>query len=254
MDSQVTPMKHLTVLESKFKNHTSPVSGEKVMECLLDEELTKKDPFQAAMGLVSFPNILPMASRAARQFFSSLRSSARPAFRAQHAGRRGMSSTAHEVKKGSDMPWIIGSAVVFGPAFLYLVSPGSRKTAPHKPHGKHDHHESQSHAPLPMKDDEGTEADVSGSVAKAVAEDAPKSDAAPTEAKEDKPEEKTDEKSEEQKEEPKKTTDEKKPAESPEPAGAKSDPGPTDMGEARSASVGKESPKGLDEKVKEPSS
>uniref|UniRef100_A0A0W0F1X9 Uncharacterized protein n=1 Tax=Moniliophthora roreri TaxID=221103 RepID=A0A0W0F1X9_MONRR len=235
-----------------------------------------------------------MTSRAARQFFSSsLRSAARPAFRAQHAGRRGMSSTPQEVKKGSDMPWIIGSAVVFGPAvstllpldasgnlsgqplplqLLYLVSPSSRKTAPHVAHDKHDKHGhgSQSHAPLPMKDDEGTVADVSGSVAKAeacpVAEDAPQSDAAPTEqveakedkSKEDKPEEKSEGKSEDKSEEKKSAPLEKEKkggeVQFKNPAGAKSDPGPTNQGEARTASVGHEAPKTLDEKVEESSS
>ncbi|EEB94319.1 hypothetical protein MPER_06883 [Moniliophthora perniciosa FA553] len=213
-----------------------------------------------------------MASRSARQFFySSLRSAVRPAFRAQHAGRRGMSSTAQEAKKGSDLPWIIGSAVVFGPArslsahlqFLYLASPSSRKTAPHVAHDKHDKHghESQSHAPLPMKDDEGTVADVSGSVAKAEAEDVPQSDSAPTgkqgEAKEDKPkedmsEEKTEDMSEEAKSVP--LEKEKRSGEVKDPAGAKSEPGPTNQGVARTASVDHEAPKTIDDKVNKSSS
>ncbi|KAF9242612.1 hypothetical protein BU15DRAFT_72722 [Melanogaster broomeanus] len=74
-------------------------------------------------------------------------------------------------KTGSDSPWIIGSALVFGPAylqFLYLISPSARKS----PHG-HASHEHKSHhdehadaVPEPvqetpsMTDDEG--AKVSG--------------------------------------------------------------------------------------------
>ncbi|KAG7088117.1 hypothetical protein E1B28_012142 [Marasmius oreades] len=120
-----------------------------------------------------------MASRFTRLFSSSIRSSRATwqGFKAG-AGRRGMSSSAGETKKGSDLPWIIGSAVVFGPAFLYLASPSSRRSAPHIPHDP-----SHSHAPLPMKDDEGTVADVSGSVAKAEADDVPQADAASHEEK-----------------------------------------------------------------------
>lgn len=95
-----------------------------------------------------------------------------------------MSSSAGEQKKGSDLPWIIGSAAVFGPAFLYFVSPSVRRSAPHVPHeAKH----SQSHAPLPMKDDEGKVADVSGSVAQAEKDDAPQADAASVETHEEEP-------------------------------------------------------------------
>ncbi|KAF9262907.1 hypothetical protein L218DRAFT_959739 [Marasmius fiardii PR-910] len=129
-----------------------------------------------------------MASRFTRQLFSSSLRSSRvsgstwQSFKAG-AGRRGMSSSAGgEGKKGSDLPWIIGSAVAFGPAFLYLASPSSRRSAPHVPHG--DKH-SQSHAPLPMKDDEGKEADVSGSIAQAEKDDVPQADAATTETHEE---------------------------------------------------------------------
>ncbi|KAL0069073.1 hypothetical protein AAF712_003759 [Marasmius tenuissimus] len=125
-----------------------------------------------------------MASRATRQLLStSVRSSRTTLSRSTWqslktgAGRRGMSSTAGEAAKGSDMPWIIGSVVVFGPAFLYLASPSTRKSAPHKPH------KSESHAPVTMEDDEGKEADVTDSIAKAKSEDAPQSDGASDEGK-----------------------------------------------------------------------
>lgn len=71
---------------------------------------------------------------------------------------------------GSDTPWMIGSALVFGPAVLYLVSPSARKTT-HAHESQHSHSAHRSEAshhvePQPaaetpaMKDDEGTE--VSG--------------------------------------------------------------------------------------------
>ncbi|ESK95253.1 hypothetical protein Moror_4011 [Moniliophthora roreri MCA 2997] len=52
MNDQLTPMKHLTILQTKFQGRTTPVPSDEVMGCLLDEQLTKDDPFQAAMGLV----------------------------------------------------------------------------------------------------------------------------------------------------------------------------------------------------------
>lgn len=71
---------------------------------------------------------------------------------------------------GSDTPWIIGSALVFGPMMLYLVSPSARKTThAHESQHSHSAHRSDaSHHVEPqlaaetpaMKDDEGTE--VSG--------------------------------------------------------------------------------------------
>ncbi|KAJ4482332.1 hypothetical protein J3R30DRAFT_3699772 [Lentinula aciculospora] len=186
-----------------------------------------------------------MSSRAPRQLFAaSLRASARSsktnAYSNLHASRRAMSSTAEAVKKNSDMPWIIGSAVVFGPAFLYLVSPASRKSAPHHDsHGKHE--KKRDHEPMSMKDDEGTEVDVSGSVEKAEADDVPKADS----ADKDKPEE-----SGQAPLEKSKNVHESVPKD---PAGAKDDSGPTEQGQVRSEAMqsesGPESPKGLDEKI-----
>lgn len=71
---------------------------------------------------------------------------------------------------GSDTPWMIGSALIFGPTMLYLVSPSARKTT-HAHESQHSHSVHRSDAshhdePQPavetpaMKDDEGTE--VSG--------------------------------------------------------------------------------------------
>lgn len=71
---------------------------------------------------------------------------------------------------GSDTPWMVGSALVFGPAVLYLLSPSARKTS-HAHEAEHSHSAHSSDAsnhvePHPaaetptMKDDEGTE--VSG--------------------------------------------------------------------------------------------
>lgn len=71
---------------------------------------------------------------------------------------------------GSDTPWMIGSALIFGPMMLYLASPSARKTthahesqqshSVHRSDASH-HVEPQPAAETPaMKDDEGTE--VSG--------------------------------------------------------------------------------------------
>lgn len=105
-----------------------------------------------------------------------------------------MSAESHGAhSKKSDMPWVIGAAVVFGPGFLYLLSPSARKShAEHAVH--HDHHDfptlgkgDQSHSqvsesqqteeterPEIMKDDEGTPADVSASIALSQESDVPK--------------------------------------------------------------------------------
>ncbi|KAJ8487637.1 hypothetical protein ONZ45_g14260 [Pleurotus djamor] len=63
---------------------------------------------------------------------------------------------------------------------LYLLSPSSRKSAPHVAHG-HDAHPAK---PVVIKDDEGTPADVTAEVNAAVAEDAPKADGAEVKAAE----------------------------------------------------------------------
>jgi len=72
---------------------------------------------------------------------------------------------------------MIGSLVFFGPALLYLLSPSARKNTHgvHNDHRdfpalkKHEGHSSESAVAVPvtetMKDDEGTEANVSSSMA-----------------------------------------------------------------------------------------
>ncbi|KIL55970.1 hypothetical protein M378DRAFT_182096 [Amanita muscaria Koide BX008] len=126
-----------------------------------------------------------MASRIARSIFSSaVRASARPTRAAQQLSRRHMSASESvhgSQHSGSDRPWIIGSALVFGPFFLYLLSPSARKShAQHAIHNdKHDFgiHTSQHESPVSeviMKDDEGTEANVTDSLAASEHEDAPK--------------------------------------------------------------------------------
>ncbi|KAK7469010.1 hypothetical protein VKT23_003506 [Stygiomarasmius scandens] len=192
-----------------------------------------------------------MASRAPRQLFSSLRATARPArgfnnaFRG--ASRRGMSSSAESTtKKSSDMPWIIGSALVFAPAFLYLVSPASRKTAPHaQHHDKHEKHEE--HAPVTMKDDEGKEADVTESMKKAESEDVPKAEQPASEEKKDSKEEQPKQKVAADPSEAKKDHE----PVPKDPAGDKEEDGPTEQSIPEKASVEGEAPKTVDEKVED---
>ncbi|KAH9841782.1 uncharacterized protein C8Q71DRAFT_738796 [Rhodofomes roseus] len=66
-----------------------------------------------------------MASRLGRRIFAQ---AVRPSLRTtgRTAGRRCMSSSA-EAGKSSDMPWIIGSAITFGPLAIWLISSGSTK-------------------------------------------------------------------------------------------------------------------------------
>ncbi|KAK2465378.1 hypothetical protein APHAL10511_002732 [Amanita phalloides] len=124
-----------------------------------------------------------MASRAARAVFSAaVRVTARPTRVVHHIGRRYNSTSSHgSSATSSDTPWIIGSALVFGPALLYLLSPSARKnTAAHAVHDGDHGHESTADAPAPahtevkMKDDEGTEQNVTESLAVAEHEDVPK--------------------------------------------------------------------------------
>ncbi|TFK27611.1 hypothetical protein FA15DRAFT_666283 [Coprinopsis marcescibilis] len=103
--------------------------------------------------------------------------------------RRNMASEAHAAPVKSDKPWIIGSALIFGPLILYLVSPSARKDLSH--HAVHNdkreyptsathdafpeakaavHKQSETHAasepaPVIMTDDDGTEANIAGSLA-----------------------------------------------------------------------------------------
>ncbi|KAN0087474.1 hypothetical protein V8E55_006095 [Tylopilus felleus] len=133
-----------------------------------------------------------------RLFLSSLRSSTRVnvniAARSPRTAltRRMMSSESHSAHGSaqSDRPWIIGSALVFGSLFLYLVSPSARKdTHAHTDHaqnshrGEHaDNHEQHVESERkkhvkPIADDEGTEVsgqEVEESMEKAFAADSPK--------------------------------------------------------------------------------
>ncbi|KAI0795210.1 hypothetical protein BC629DRAFT_1505995 [Irpex lacteus] len=108
-----------------------------------------------------------------------------------------MSSTAHE-SQGSDKAWAIGSALVFGPAALYLLSPSASKQAHHAqqaslPKEKASNPDAapvpttpppQEHAPVEpapeasvITDDEGTPAsnkEVADSINKGVEDDSPK--------------------------------------------------------------------------------
>ncbi|KAG5646505.1 hypothetical protein DXG03_003271 [Asterophora parasitica] len=136
-----------------------------------------------------------MFAAARQSLASSLRTASRPVFRA--GARRMASSSSHAAPK-SDKPWVIGSALVFGPAFAYLVSPSARAKSHSAHNDAHDtpgHKTHQASEPTPepepeaaapepiiVKDDAGAaEADVSESI-KAAADDVPKaSNAATTE-------------------------------------------------------------------------
>ncbi|KAF8555252.1 hypothetical protein OG21DRAFT_1496427 [Imleria badia] len=139
-----------------------------------------------------------MSRVAHRLFSSSLRSSTRvnlnTAARSPRAActRRMMSSESHasHASAPSDRPWIIGSALVFGPLLLYLVSPSSRKGShDHTDYGHKSHHvehednhvqhvESNREGDIkPIADDEGTEVsgqEVKESMEKAFEADSPK--------------------------------------------------------------------------------
>ncbi|RDB18094.1 hypothetical protein Hypma_000975 [Hypsizygus marmoreus] len=116
-----------------------------------------------------------MSFSAARHAFSaasraSLRAARSNASTVQIGAKRMNSS--HAAPQSSDKPWIIVSGLIFGPAFLYLVSPSARK----RPHFGHKEHEHANEAPAPviMKDDEGTEANISASLQQAETADVPK--------------------------------------------------------------------------------
>ncbi|KAG9315880.1 hypothetical protein JVU11DRAFT_3529 [Chiua virens] len=138
-------------------------------------------------------------SRTAQRFLSSsLRSSAlanfKVAARSPRAAltRRMMSSESHASHGGasSDTPWMIGSALVFGPLFLYLVSPTARNVSHgHADHGHQSHtnknedehaqqvESSPEEAAVPTTDDEDTEVpaqEVKESMARAFETDSPK--------------------------------------------------------------------------------
>ncbi|SJL07655.1 uncharacterized protein ARMOST_11005 [Armillaria ostoyae] len=149
-----------------------------------------------------------MASRA---FTSSLRATLRRTAlnRVAAPSCKRFNSTHAPSARSSDTPWIIGSAVVFGPLFLYLLKPDGKKEDHH--HAKSEHkpepvEEKEAEAPAPaaeestpeppaeaepavetasepatITDDEGTPVsaeEVKESIQQAEASDAPKEAAA----------------------------------------------------------------------------
>ncbi|KAF7295476.1 Ubiquitin-conjugating enzyme [Mycena indigotica] len=139
-----------------------------------------------------------MAARLSRQFVSKTARISRSL--RSNGSRRLMSADAgahHEYKPGSDLPWILGAAVITVPTLGYILKDTfaikERIAAGDHGHG-HGHDDSHSHSekheekhaePVVMKDDEGKEADVTSSVKAAEAEDAPKSAGASTEESSD---------------------------------------------------------------------
>ncbi|KZP06144.1 hypothetical protein FIBSPDRAFT_805184, partial [Athelia psychrophila] len=115
---------------------------------------------------------MAFAARAARVAF---RTSARftPTVRT-----RAMSSTGHAAKKGSDWPWIAGSAVVFIPIIGYLLRPEDKDDHGHG-HGhaaEHAHEEPVASEGEPLTDSDGTEAsgkEINESITQALATDSP---------------------------------------------------------------------------------
>ncbi|KAG5352931.1 hypothetical protein C0989_011971 [Termitomyces sp. Mn162] len=128
---------------------------------------------------------------AARQSLTSTaRASLRSASSTFRAGARRLNSHTASTPK-SDKPWIIGSALLFGPAFLYLISPSARKNTGHVHNDAHDFPGHKKHAlepvakpaepepepeptvttepePVLMKDDEGTEVNIADSLVASV--------------------------------------------------------------------------------------
>ncbi|KAF5341998.1 hypothetical protein D9611_001442 [Ephemerocybe angulata] len=131
-----------------------------------------------------------MSARLARSAFQTARRSAAVPGAVRAAGRRSMATSSEGTVKKSDTPWLVGSALIFGPAFLYLVSPSGRKSVAHAQvhDDKHDFptlnvasHDSHPAFPVSqnkvvMKDDEGTAADVTSSLALAEEANGPKDD------------------------------------------------------------------------------
>jgi len=86
------------------------------------------------------------------------------------------SESSHGPEPSSDKPWIIGSLLIFGSAFLYLISPSARSRPNFDHKNKHvSEHSKEAPEPEPvlMKDDEGTAADVASSIALAESSDVP---------------------------------------------------------------------------------
>ncbi|KAG6853921.1 hypothetical protein C0991_012411 [Blastosporella zonata] len=89
---------------------------------------------------------------AARQSLSSAtRTSLRNTSSTFRAGARRMNSSHAAFTPKSDKPWIIAAAVLFGPAFLYLVSPSARKNTGHFVHNDaHDFPGHKAHKAAPV--------------------------------------------------------------------------------------------------------
>ncbi|KAH6912758.1 hypothetical protein BKA70DRAFT_774315 [Coprinopsis sp. MPI-PUGE-AT-0042] len=121
-----------------------------------------------------------MSARFARSLFQAGARRAQTVAPRRAFGKRTMATEAHGASK-SDTPWMVGSALVFGPLFLYLVSPSARKHTGAVHHDekeyptlKHEAPKAEAHEPVIMKDSEGTEQNVAGSLALSEKTDAPK--------------------------------------------------------------------------------
>ncbi|EPQ51065.1 hypothetical protein GLOTRDRAFT_141208 [Gloeophyllum trabeum ATCC 11539] len=123
-----------------------------------------------------------MASRLAS------RTAAHVARLASRAPRRGMAVApgSKTAAKSSDVPWIVGSTVVFGGAAAYLLAPKGTDHAKHHGEAQVAHHEAPKtipgftdkspSTPTPTTDDEGTEVpeqEVKDSMDKAYASNSP---------------------------------------------------------------------------------
>ncbi|CAA7262920.1 unnamed protein product [Cyclocybe aegerita] len=127
-----------------------------------------------------------MSARLTRTALSAARRGAQTSMSSTTRVSRRVMSSSHAPVTRSDKPWIIGSLLVFGPAFLYLVSPSARKDTHHVHNDKHDslaHDKNEKAEVNPsevvIKDDEGTPAQVGASIALSEAVDAPKETQAP---------------------------------------------------------------------------
>ncbi|KAF9468644.1 hypothetical protein BDZ94DRAFT_1317808 [Collybia nuda] len=217
-----------------------------------------------------------MSFRAAQPIFST---TARASLRAQRAnvsgvrmGGRRMNSSHVPPKTSSDKQWIIVSSLVFGPAFLYLVSPSARKSTHSAHNDKHDFPAPKTAKHVPetvkepepepviMKDDEGTEANVAESLQQAESADVPKAaSAAPieTETAATTNEQPTENSSAPEGQKETADADSSASKEDSEAKGTfqeSGEKGPTDMGTAREAAAEGIPPKEAKEKEETPSS
>ncbi|KAI0699937.1 hypothetical protein C8T65DRAFT_658655 [Cerioporus squamosus] len=113
-----------------------------------------------------------MASRLARR---ALAQSVRPAARASApVGRRFAStSPSHAAKQSSDTPWIIGSALVFGPVIAYLLTPTAKSKAAHSS-AEHKHSRTDSTPDHGGDDAPAPTSDVDAAATQAIESDSPK--------------------------------------------------------------------------------